>query len=129
MSRKDPLENEPPTNASEGARWQIRDPTETIHKSRLTIFCLSLLLIGLVLGMVATVASVKTEQSGWNVTKRISTTEQSDKPVTLIRTKFRVPSTNTFDAFDASGPGIGYQDNVKIGMKFSKKVIIEKTTK
>jgi hypothetical protein len=87
-----------------------------IQKSRLTIFCLCLLLLGLVLSVMATMAAVIIEETAGNVTKRLTNHEEDGKPGTFIAKKFKVPTTNTFDIFAE----ISYQDNKKARIKFSK---------
>ena len=105
-----------------GDALAIRDPTETIAKSRVTLCCLSLLLIGLIASVVATVASVNTDQRVRNITARLQGTEEA-KPLTLISTKFRVPTTNTYNLFNTGVP-----DTAGAGMKFAKKSLKDKTT-
>ena len=127
MNTKDTSDaTEPPatsTSSNGGGTWAIMDPTETIAKSRVTLCCLCLLLIGLVASVVATVASVNTEQRVRNITARLQDSDQA-RPLTLIGTKFRVPTTNTYSLFNAGVP-----DNVAAGMKFAKKPLPKKNTK
>ena len=116
---------DPPTGItnkySEDVIWQGRDPTEMIQKSRLTICCLCLLLLGLVLIMMATMAALKIEETAENVTKRLTNHEEDGKPITFIATKFKVPTTNTFDIFEKRIPEISYQENKKAKFKFPNK--------
>ena len=124
MSTKEStVENPATTNTSNGVdALTMRDPTETIVKSRVTLCCLSLLLIGLIASMVATVASVNTDQTVRNITARLQDSEEA-RPLTLISTKFRVPTTNTYNLFNTGVP-----ETVGAGMKFAKKPLKEKTT-
>ena len=124
MSTKEStVENPATTNTNNGVdALTMRDPTETIVKSRVTLCCLSLLLIGLIASMVATVASVNTDQTVRNITARLQDSEEA-RPLTLISTKFRVPTTNTYNLFNTGVP-----ETVGAGMKFAKKPLKEKTT-
>ena len=50
--------------------------------------------------MIGTIFSVQTEEAELEVHKKFSTSEDKEKPVTFIGTKFKVPATNSFDVFE-----------------------------
>ena len=71
--------------SSKQATFHTKDQTQTIkiQKSRLTVFFLGLLLIGLIT-MIGTILSVQTEEAELEVHKKFSTSEDKEKPVTFI---------------------------------------------
>ena len=96
---------------------QYEDPTLLLHKSRVTLCLLGMLMVGLSITMIVVIFSVNLNQVAQQV---YLSQDDIVKPTKVLGDKFKVPATNTFHIFVADISFNQTYESDKPSFKFDK---------